>query len=51
MRDHRGEIVGVVIHVVTIACLRRPAVTAAVMGDYAETFAQEKKHLRIPVVR
>ena len=35
MRSQRGEIVGVVVHVVAAAHLRRAAVTAPVMGDDA----------------
>src|SRR5215475_1720851 len=45
------EIIGVVIHVVSIAGLRRTTMAAPVGCNDAITFAQEKKHLRIPIVR
>src|SRR5471030_321016 len=50
MRRQRRQIVGVMIHIMTIAGLAGPAVTAPVMGDHAKAFAQEKKHLRVPIV-
>ena len=46
-----GEVVGIMVHVVTITDLARPAVAAPVMSDDAKTLADEEEHLRIPVVR
>ncbi len=51
MRSKGGEVVSVVIHVMTVAGLAGPAVTAPVMGDYAVAAIEEKHHLRVPVVR
>jgi hypothetical protein len=45
-----GEIVGVVIHVVTVSNLSGAAVTATVMRDDAIAVAEEEEHLRVPVV-
>src|ERR1700704_2554030 len=45
------EIVGVVIHIVTVGRLRRTPVTAAVMRDDAKAIIQEEHHLRVPIVR
>ena len=42
MRDDRGNIRGVVVHVVTIADLARSSVATAVMGDDAIPLSQEK---------
>ena len=50
MRRDRGEVVGVVVHVVALADLRRAAVAAAVVGDDAVAPAEEEQHLRVPVV-
>jgi len=50
MRRHRGEIVGIVIHVVAVADLRGTAVAAAVMGDDPITVIEEEQHLCVPVV-
>ena len=45
MRGDRGQVVGVVIHVVTVAGLRGAAVPAPVMGDDAVAVLQEEQHL------
>jgi hypothetical protein len=45
-----GQIVGVVVHVVAAADLRRATMAAAVVGDHPEALIQEEHHLRIPVV-
>jgi len=50
MRDQRGEVVGVMIHVVAACHLARAAVPAAVVGDDAVAPVQEIHHLDIPVV-
>ena len=50
VRGHRGQVVGVVIHVVTVAGLRGPAVPAPVVGDDAIAVLQEEQHLGVPVV-
>src|SRR5215472_15778261 len=47
----RLQIIGVVIHVVTIASLSRATMSAPIGGDDAIAFAEEKKHLRVPIVR
>ena len=45
------QIVGIVVEVVAIGYLRRPAVAAPVVRDDTVTFGKEEKHLRIPVIR
>ncbi len=50
LRDRR-EIVGIVIHIVTVRHLRGPSMTAPVVRDNAVPLIQEKHHLRVPVVR
>ena len=47
---HRGEVVGVMIHVVTVSHLSGPAMTAAIMSDDAIAFLQEEQHLGVPVI-
>lgn len=51
MGSHRRQIIGVVIHVVTVTDLTRPAMAAPVMGDDPIAVVKEEQHLRIPVVR
>src|SRR5207248_4956519 len=50
MRRERREVVGVVIHVVSVADLAGAPVTAPVMGDDAIAMIDEEHHLRVPVV-
>src|SRR2546426_476181 len=50
MRDDRGGVRGVVVHVVTIADLARPAMAAPVMRNDAIAHLQEVEHLGVPVV-
>ena len=50
MFDDRGEVVGVVVHVVAVADLCGPAVPAAVMRDDAVAVLKEEQHLGVPVV-
>jgi hypothetical protein len=50
MGGHCSEIIGIVIHVVTVARLGRSAVPAPVMGDHAITLIEKEQHLRVPVV-
>src|SRR5271156_4381632 len=50
MRGERLKIVSIMIHVVTVARLRGPAVATAVMGYDAIAVTQEEKHLRVPVI-
>ena len=45
-----GQVVGVVVHVVTVAGLRGAAVPAPVMGDDAVPVLQEEQQLGVPVV-
>src|SRR5206468_3202284 len=45
-----GKVVSIVIHVVTVARLRGPAVAAAVMGYDAIAVTQEEQHLCVPVI-
>ncbi len=50
MRDHRGKIVGVVIHIVAVGDLGRAAMAAPIMGDDAIAVIEKEQHLRVPVV-
>jgi hypothetical protein len=50
MRRHRGEVVDIVIHVVAVADLAGPAVSAAVMSDDAIAVVEEEQHLGVPIV-
>src|ERR1700723_2519106 len=50
VRGHRGQVIGVVVHVVAVGDLRRASVTAAVMGDDPVTVQQEVHQLGVPVV-
>src|SRR6266849_4593037 len=45
------QIVGIVIHVVPAAGLTRATMSTPVSRNDAETFADEKKHLRVPIIR
>src|SRR4029450_1649648 len=51
MRSQSRKVGGVVIHVVAVARLGGSTVASSVMGDDAEAFAEEKQHLRVPIVR
>src|ERR1700756_1766699 len=51
MRGERLKIVSIMIHVVTVARLRGPAVATAVMRYDAIAVTQEEHHLRVPVIR
>jgi hypothetical protein len=51
MSDDRGGVRGVVVHVVPIADLTRPAMTAAVMRDHAIALVHDVERLGVPVVR
>ena len=51
MRRHRGEVVGVMVHVMTVAGLGGASVPAPVVGDHAVAVLQEEQHLRVPIVR
>lgn len=50
MFDDGKGIGGVMIHIVPVAHLLRPAVAAAVMRHDAITVLYEEQHLRVPVV-
>src|SRR5437899_10786973 len=51
MIGHGLQIVGIVVHVVSAAGLSRATVSAPIRGNDAITFALEKKHLRVPIIR
>ena len=51
MCGHRGQVVGVVVHVVAIAGLGGAAVPTPVVGDHPVAVAEEEQHLGVPVVR
>src|SRR5580698_2595098 len=45
-----GQIIGVMVHIVSVGGLGGATVTTAVMGDHAIAVLQEEQHLRIPVI-
>src|SRR5207248_7665963 len=49
--DHGLQIVGIVVHVVPAAGLSRATMSAPISCNDAETFAEKKKHLRVPIIR
>jgi hypothetical protein len=50
MLDHCGEVVRVVVHIVTVAGLGRATVTPAVRRDHAVAVLKEEQHLGVPVI-
>src|SRR5207247_10870613 len=48
---HGLQIVGIMVHVVSAAGLSRATMSTSISCDDAETFAEEKKHLRVPIIR
>jgi hypothetical protein len=50
MRRQCRQVIGIVIHVVTLAHLRGAAVAAAVMRDHAIALLEEEHHLPVPVI-
>ena len=50
MCGQRRQIVGVMIHVMAAACLGGATMAAPVVGDHAETLAEEEQHLRVPII-
>ncbi|MNV82546.1 hypothetical protein D3C71_1762880 [compost metagenome] len=50
MLNHRGDVRRVVVHVVSIADLRRASMPAAVVSDDAVALGQEKQQLCVPIV-
>src|SRR5947207_1886277 len=51
MIGHGLQIVCIVVHVVPAAGLSRATMSAPISRNDAETFAEKKKHLRVPIVR
>src|SRR5437588_12898027 len=51
MVGHGLQIVGIVVHVVAVAGLSRATMSTPISCNDAETFAEEKKHLRVPIIR
>src|SRR5438874_7117015 len=50
MIGHGLQIVSIVVQVVPAAGLSRATMSAPIIRNDAETFADEKKHLRVPIV-
>ena len=50
MRGQRRQVIGIVIHVVTVAHLSGPAMAPAVMSYDAIAVLEEEQHLRVPVI-
>src|SRR5262245_60422195 len=51
MVGDRLQIVGIMIHIMSVAGLGRATVPAPIGRNDAISFAEEKKHLRIPIIR
>src|SRR5262249_61692138 len=51
MIGHGFEIVSVMVHVVSVAGLRRATMSAPISCNDAIAFAEEEKHLRVPIIR
>src|SRR5437773_8700201 len=51
MIGHGLQIVGIVVHVVSAAGLSRATMSTPISCNDAETFAEKKKHLRVPIIR
>src|SRR5947209_19991888 len=45
------KVIGIVIHIVTVAGLAGAAMAAPVMRDHTEALVEKKYHLRVPIVR
>src|SRR4029453_8081878 len=45
------QIIGIMVHVMSVAGLRRAAMPAAISRNDAIAFGEEEKHLRVPIVR
>src|SRR5207249_2039585 len=45
------QIVGIMVHVMSAAGLSGATMSAPISRNDAETFAEEKKHLRVPIIR
>src|SRR5262245_33023265 len=48
--DHRGEVIGISIHVVPGRRLAGPAMATTIVSDDAEAMLREKQHLAVPGV-
>jgi hypothetical protein len=44
------QIIGIVVHVVSVAGLSRATMSAPISRNDAIAFAEEKKHLRVPII-
>ena len=51
MIGHGLQIVGIMVHVVSATGLSRATMSAPISRNDAVTFAEEKKHLRVPIIR
>ena len=47
---HGGEVVPVMVHVVPVAGLRGPTVTAPIVSNHAVSILQKEHHLGVPVI-
>ena len=50
MGGQGGQVIGVMVHVVTAAGLRGAAVPTAVVGNHPVAMVQEEQHLGVPIV-
>src|SRR5438552_15347480 len=51
MIGHGLQIVGIMVHVVSAAGLSRATMSTPISCNDAETFAEEKKHMRVQIIR
>src|ERR1700678_3994037 len=50
VRGQRRQVIGIVIHIVTVGGLARASMAASVMGDDPKAVIQEEKELRVPII-
>src|ERR1700722_2055868 len=50
MRGEGGKVVGVMVHIVAVASLRRAAMAAPIMRDDTVSLLQEEQHLIVPII-
>src|SRR5215469_1691854 len=50
MSNNSGQVIGIVIHIMTVGGLSGTSVPATVMGNHTIAAIEEEQHLRVPVI-
>jgi hypothetical protein len=50
MSGNRGEVIGVMIHIVAVGNLGGAAMASPIVGDHAIAVIQKKQHLIVPII-